>query len=653
MSKLPQGVAGYECKHAFYSAASDYAGKAAGDDVVLVKRNVHHTDGTVTPEVTFIENYERDFYVVNEAHRTYDEKKAWEDEYKCKRFKCRQTKLTDTVIRALGRTPSGWIQKSVLFRNQFVYGADITTTAIIKKAYMDKFPDFNVESTMGVMDIETDVVTGDGTEIISASFTFKNEIYLAYTEKFMAGITDISRKLQEKFEYYIGGLADDLADDIAAREKLVVAHPEALCIAEKVVRTAFLDFAEVDEKDEELVKVRDKVLSDAQRVVVELNNALSKNVKRIPVLTRAQATLRERSKLTINTKLVSTPAQVTQYVFEAAHKTKPDFISFWNINFDLPKMIASLEKAGVDPKHVFCDPAVPEKYKRFNYRPGQAIKQKAGGKSSSKHFTELWHVVDAPASFYLIDAMCVFKQVRVTEGMRNSYSLDNILKDELDLGKLKFTESEGMMGLELHIYMQTNHKLEYLIYNIFDCMSIEILDDKTKDMALTVPTLCQHSDYARFPSTPRRLCDDMHFYLKSQKKVISTTSDDMAEKQDSHVIGSDNWIVTLPSHLVADNGLQLLKEAPHVRSMLRAHVADLDVEGSYPNTGSFMNISMETTAREVVQVGEINEYDKRMAGLNLTAAPTNAVECSTTFFNFPTLDTLLTEYKRQEKEKAA
>jgi hypothetical protein len=595
-NELPEGVAGYECKHAFYSAASDYQGKAAGDDIVLVKRNVHYKDGSVKPEVTFIENYERDFYVVNEAHRTYDEKKAWEDEFKCKRFKCRQTKLTDTVIRALGRTPSGWVQKGMLFRNPYVYGADITTTAIIKKAYMERFPDHNTESTMAVMDIETDVVTGDGSEIISASFTFRDEIYLAYTEKFIGNITDISRKLQEKYSYYIGGLADDL-----------------------------------------------QLLLDG--------GTLSK--QRTQVIKRAQQTLRERSTVTINTKLVKTPAQVTQYVFEAAHKCKPDFISFWNINFDLPKMVASLENAGVDPKHVFCDPAVPEKYKRFNYRAGQAIKQKAGGKSSSKHFTELWHVVDAPASFYMIDAMCVFKQVRVTEGMRNSYSLDNILKDELNLGKLKFNESDGMQGLELHVFMQTNFKLDYLIYNIFDCMSIEILDNKTKDMALTVPTLCQHSDYARFPSTPRRLCDDMHFYLKSQKKVISTTSDDMKEKLDTHVVGSDNWIVTLPSHLVEDNGLQLLKEAPHVRSMLRAHVADLDVEGSYPNTGSFMNISMETTAREVVQVGNINEYDKRMAGLNLTAASTNAVECSNTFFKFPTMDSLLTEYRRQKETEVA
>lgn len=646
MSNLPQGIKGYECKHAFYSEATD----GSKDDVVLVKRNVFHEDGTVVPEVSLVENYEREFWVVNEAHRTYEEKKAWEDVFKCRRFKCRQSELTDKVTRALGRNPSGWVSKSILFRNQYVYGADITTTALIKRSYMDRFEDLTTESTMGVMDIETDVVTGDGSEIISASFTYKDNIYLAYTEKFAGKVNNYKKKLQEKYEYYIGGIADDLAKQIENRKSQVDNYPADLKAAEAVAKQledAFM--ALPDDADKATMDAAEKEWNRAKKAVAKIHSTKAHNKKRIPVLERAEKTLRARSTVTIHTELVSSPAQVTNYVFQAAHKHKPDFVAFWNMNFDLPKMIASLDAAGIDPKHVFCEPTLPERYKRFNYRAGQAIKQIAGGRTMSKHPAELWHVVDAPAAFYLVDAMCVFKQVRVTEGNRNSYSLDAILTDELNLGKLKFKEADHLSGLEWHVYMQQNHKIEYLIYNIFDCMSIEILDDKNKDMALTVPTLCQHSDYAKFPSTPRRLCDDMHFYLKQHNKVISTTSDDMTEALDKHVVGSNDWIVTLPSHLVDDNGLQLLEEAPHVRSMLRVHVADLDVASSYPNTGSFMNMSMETTARELVGVGNISEYDKRMSGLNLTASRTNAVECSTTFFGFPTMDALITEFREQRE----
>ena len=583
---LPEGVLGYECKHAFYTKADD----GSNDDVVLVKRNVHHADGTLVPEVKFIKNYKRDFYVVNENHRTYTEKKAWEDEFKCRKFSCRQSDLLDSVTRALGRHPGTFRTLPMAFESPFVYGADITTTALIKKAHMEKFEELTSESTIGVMDIETDVVNGDGSKIISASFTFNDTVVIAYTKEFLGQILDHEKKLQEKYKYYIGGIAQDLEEQLASGTL-----PE----------------------------------------------------KRVQVLERAAAMLRERSELKIVSKLCGSPAEVTSVVFEAAHATKPDFVVFWNMNFDMPKMIASLEEAGIDPKHVFSEPTLPERFKSFRYRQGQAIKQIAGGRTMSKHPAELWHVVEAPASFYMIDAMCVFKQVRVTEGNRNSYSLDAILHDELNLGKLKFKEADNLTGLEWHQYMQENHKLEYLIYNIFDCMSIEILDAKTKDLALTVPTLCQHSDYAKFPSTPRRLCDDMHFYLKSYKRVISTTSTGMEEDLDKKVVGSDSWIVTLPSHLVDDNGLQLLEEAPHIRSMLRVHVADLDVASSYPNTGSFMNMSMETTERELVKVGDVEEYTKRRAGLNLTAARTNAVECSNVFFKFPTMDELLTQYRKE------
>ena len=62
-----------------------------------------------------------------------------------------------------------------------------------------------------------------------------------------------------------------------------------------------------------------------------------------------------------------------------------------------------------------------------------------------------------------------------------------------------------------------------------------------------------------------------------------------------------------------------------------------------------MNMSMETTVRELVGVGDISEYDKRMSGLNLTAARTNAVECSGTFFGFPSMDNVLTEFRRQRE----
>lgn len=82
--------------------------------------------------------------------------------------------------------------------------------------------------------------------------------------------------------------------------------------------------------------------------------------------------------------------------------------------------------------------------------------------------------------------MCFFKINRVREQNRPSYSLDSILNDELDLEKLKFKEAEGYEGLELHQLMQSKYKLEYGIYNVFDCIALELLDEKTGDLSKAV-----------------------------------------------------------------------------------------------------------------------------------------------------------------------
>lgn len=583
---LPQGVKGFECKHALYSESN----RGTKNDMLLVKRNVHKEDGTVEPDIKLIYNYEREFHVLNETHRTYKEKKCWEDLSKCRTFKTNQARLTERVGQALGRTGKG-MRQSILFRSPYVYGADITTSALIKRQYMDAFPDCTSKASVGVMDVETDTL--NGTEaIITGSFTYQGNIYLAYTSDFVGNIEDVERELQEKYEFYISKVAED---------------------------------------------------------VLAMMNALDVNVesqkKRYKVLEQAYLLLDKWSKVTIHTKEVDNAYQVSKYMLDAAHKHKPDFVAFWNMPFDIEKMMKAHQDVGADLAISFSAPEVPLEYKDFKWTKGQAIKTTATGKTMSKHHADLWHKVETPASFFMLDAMCVFKQVRVTEGNRNSYALDAILEDELNLSKLRFKEADHLQKLDWHQFMQKNYKIEYMIYNIFDCMSIEILDNKTTDLSLTVPTLCGQSDYAKFPSTPRRLCDDMHFYLQQYKKVIGVTSDDMTEELDKFVVSMNNWIVTLPCHLVDDNGLAIIKENPKIRTAIRAHVADLDVASSYPNTESFMNISQETTMREMVGVQGVSENDRRKAGLNLTAARTNAVECAGTFFNFPTLHEIHQQFK--------
>lgn len=108
----------------------------------------------------------------------------------------------------------------------------------------------------------------------------------------------------------------------------------------------------------------------------------------------------------------------------------------------------------------------------------------------------------------------------------------------------------------------------------------------------------------------------------------------------------------MPSHLVSDDGLVLLKGLPNIKSFGRAHVADLDVEGTYPNVEIIMNISKATTAQELCMIRDIPEIYRRAAGVNLSGGFVNAVEICQQIHSAPSMEDVLTEFRKHLMDKA-
>jgi hypothetical protein len=48
----------------------------------------------------------------------------------------------------------------------------------------------------------------------------------------------------------------------------------------------------------------------------------------------------------------------------------------------------------------------------------------------------------------------------------------------------------------------------------------------------------------------------------------------MQTELDEFTVGLDGWIVTLPAHLVDDNGMQVILENPLQMTNIRGHVGD-------------------------------------------------------------------------------
>ena len=560
----PEDVVGRECRFATYCPPAIQG----GDDMHVVKEIVHvkQPDGSIKqiPNIRKLKNYQRPFWLTKKGFRNHQDKKEWEEVDKVLEFKSTQSKLCEAVARGLGEPwlANGRSDIRRINRNPYTYGTDILSTAVIKKAYMDKYPELTTYYTAAPFDTETDVVHGTD-QIIMGTISHQNKIFTAIQKSFVEGQADVIDRLHKLFHQYLGE------------------HVEKRRLEWEVV-------------------------------------------------------------------VVDREIDVVTACFNKAHVWKPDFVSIWNITFDMEKMLKACERANVDPAKVFSDPDVPDQYKFFKFKKGPNQKVTASGKTTPIKPSAQWHTVFSPSSFYFIDAMCAYRHIRTGSQEEPSYSLDAILKKYELGGKLKFEAADGYSGLEWHQFMQTHHKLEYVVYNVFDSISMQLLDEKTLDLCLTLPLYSQHSDFENFKSQPRRLADKLHYFALENKKVFGSTSDEMANDLDNLTVGLDGWIVTLPAHLVTDGGLAAILENPYQMTNIRGHVGDLDVSASYPNGGAVFNISKETTHKEIVKIEGVSEEIQRRQGINLSAGHVNATEFACDMYGLPKFDQLLHAFRAQQ-----
>jgi len=482
-------IVGFECKHAI----ARLKGK---NDIVFVKEKIHLKDKRVIPNTRLWHNYQRPFWVTKEGFRNHNEKKEWEEERKLEKFMINQAQLTDKIATVLGR-PGADLSLRELSNSLWLYGSDITVTALLKREeYQDKY-NLVSSNTLAVIDIETDVANRTN-EIIYISVTSKDRVFLASTKKFLAGIPNPEEQLQNAFERYLGEY-------------------------------------------------------------------------------------KEKRNINLEIFIADTPAEACYEVIQRCHDWQPDFVGVWNVNFDLKKILEALKKENYDVGEVFSDPIVPDGFRTARYIEAPKIKVKADGTKTSKNATELWHTMDCAASFYFVDNMVVYRTLRAAKGNESSYKLNDVLDNKLGLKKLHFDEilaekAPHLAGkdstLEWHIFMQKNYKIEYGIYNIFDCIGVELLDEKEGDIRSVMGALANHSDFSKFASQPRLLVDDMHYEVKEDGCIIGTTGSKMRNEIDEMTLTLRDWITTLPSFLISEDGAKIIEELPDQNSLCYVHVAD-------------------------------------------------------------------------------
>lgn len=573
---MSNDILGYECKFAVHipSRHNDTP------DIHLIKEQVHKSDGTIVPNIRFVKNYERPYWITKPNRRNYKQKKEWELEDNLLKKTTTQSKLRYEVAKALDKQ---WSKESLkeLSNSPYLFGTDISSTALIKKQYQDKHPNLQSAYTICTFDVETDVLYGTN-EVIMASAVFKDRAVISVVGSFVTGLASIEENFFIKVNRYI------------------------------------------------------KEYVDKYNLKIEFH---------------------------IGSDLVDT----IKHVFKRIHEWKPDFLAIWNMDFDIPRVMSNLEAYGVDPKDVFSDPIVPSDYRICKYKQGPKKKKTASGVIKPINPALQWHTLISTSSFYVIDAMCAYKHIRITQQEESSYALDAILQKHLGIRKLKFEEANEYTGLKWHQFMQANYKLEYMVYNLFDSLSMIELDNEIKDLAYTLPSFAGISDFSDFKSQPKRIADALHFFiLENEQKVLGTVgrqvviennapvdtsideesppeaddNEDDENKPESVTLGLDGWIVTLPAHLTV-NGMHCIEEDPNIYSNIRAFVYDSDAVSAYPTATSITNVSKETTKRELISIKDIDEEVFRAQNLNLVLGKVNAIEYCTTMFNMPKPEDLL------------
>ena len=531
-----------ECKFAIH-IPSNY--KTGTPDYHLIKEAIHHPDGTITPNLRFVKDFKRPFYITKKSKQTHKQKKEWEHMDNVLTSYSTQSDLKSAIAKQLDRQ---WSQNSLreLCSSPFVYGSDLTSTAIIKYRYQKLNPQLMSKYNITVFDIETDVINGTE-QIIAASVAYEDKSFTVALSSFVRGISSV----QERFIACVNNYISEYVSNYVTPPEFAIANDEV-----------------------ELIRL----------------------------------------------------------IFNKVHEWKPDFLAIWNINFDLPRVLTALQNAGVDPKDILSDPAVPKDLRICKYKQGPLKKITSSGKVTPISPADQWHTLTLTSSFFAIDAMCAYKRIRSGQQEESSYSLDAILNKELGIRKLKFKEADEYTGLRWHQVMQERYKIEYLVYNLFDCISMIHLDNKTKDLSYTLPTYSGISDFYSFKSQPKRITDNLEIFCNDRNHVLGTVGP-IDDDDEAETLDLKNWILTLPAYN-ASLGMACLAEDPTIKTGIRCHAFDSDAVSAYPSCASAANVSKETTKREIVSIGDIPEEVFRAQNLNFLLGHNNDIQYCTHMLNF-------------------
>lgn len=494
-----------------------------------------------------IEDPEITVYVTKPQFRTNTIKKECVDKKECDVYKCRMSRMDEVLFNAINnpgkfRPVYGYIHPKKLLSSPYVYAADIEYGTRLKYAYNKvnggRSPlAFNV----GHLDIETDV-TGSEKIILITFMNGNGETYVAVLKEFFAR-----------------GMPLDVSSNAE----------------------------ELKKQEEELINKR-KAEFDALWKKTEREFRGKLNEKVLPIYDAAD-------QVKIHLKVCDTEEMVIRWMFEQIHNCKPDFITVWNLDYDVPFILNRLNFLNIDPTDIFCHPEVPKKWRMCKYHHDK-------GKEDS-HITDLWHWLHCTDYSCWIDSMCLYGRLRKAKGREPSYTLNAIGAKEIGAGKLEFGDDEG------HYEMQMRHQVEYTVYNVVDVLILRVMELKNNDV-LNMVKLSGDSLPSDFNHESVKLKNSFYVQLDGINMVPGSVGVALDQPFDKFIDNRGGAVLD-PDRSFKNIAVPSLIETDDIGRVSR-FVVDLDVKALYPSTDIAMNITRETKLATVLNIDNTKRVGKRI-----------------------------------------
>lgn len=311
-----------------------------------------------------------------------------------------------------------------------------------------------------------------------------------------------------------------------------------------------------------------------------------------------------------------------KWIWSKIHFHQTDFIGIWNMDYDIPKIMARIEANGYDPMDIMCDPDLEKRFRYINYY------KDPGRQDKGEHFTDRWSWFTCTAHPQFIDSMCLYSRLRKVNGRKSSYALDAISTDEIGEGKLKTGPQST------HHHMQKYQFPEYVAYNIVDAMLLQMMEWKNGDIT-TMTRLVGNSKLSDFSKQTVMLKNKFFEYCKERNLVPAAAGSKMRTEFDD-LMGKFGGTVLSPEK-TKNTGLKILDEID-IETLFHIFVSDLDVSSMYPNVTSGLNIAKETNLATAVSIeNRDNRCIEYLFG-GIASPIENAAPIMKSFFNLPTYE---------------